>query len=90
MFGQKLMKEQFKLFLIEIWLFILLILLVMLVEILLPQSLVRITLWILFLLCFVIMFKINISRKRCLNKIAIEEDEEERNKYARPKQPWER
>lgn len=75
MFGQKLIKEQFKLFLIEIWLFIIFILLAIFIKILLPKSLFYMVSWILVLLWLVMIIKINIFWQKHLNKIAIEEDE---------------
>jgi hypothetical protein len=90
MFGQRIIKEDSKVFLTEICLFILLVLLIELASIFLPKSFSRIFSSILVFLWLIIIIRIEISWYRRLKKLIIEEDYEERKKYARPKQPWER
>jgi hypothetical protein len=76
MFGQRLIKENFRLFLIEIWLFILLALLMSLLSILLPKSFSHVISSILVFVWLILIIKIELSWHKRLKKIAIEEDHE--------------
>lgn len=94
MFGLRIIKEQFRIYLIGLELFLLFVFSAGYLPGLLPESLnflasaIAWLSWLAMIFVVVAFWGFGPLANR-LNKAAIEDDEQERSKYGRPKQPWE-